>query len=49
MVVTLIVACAFAAGLAAYQGGSEPAGILGFALAGAAFGWLLSRLRHWEE
>ena len=49
MVIALITAGAFGAGYAAYDHGLGIAAIIAFTFAGAAAGYLLSRLRHWED
>jgi hypothetical protein len=49
MVVLLIVGCALGAGFAAYRHDDRPLVVIGFLVAGAAFGFLLSRFRHWED
>jgi uncharacterized membrane protein YfcA len=49
MVPLLILGCALGAGFAAYRHNAAPLVIFGFVLAGAAFGFLLSRFRHWED
>jgi len=49
MVIALTAACAAGAGFAAYRHDGRPLAIIGFAMVGAVFGFLLSRLRHWED
>jgi hypothetical protein len=49
MVILLIAGCTLGAGFAALRHDGRPTVILGFAVAGAAFGFLFSRFRHWED
>jgi hypothetical protein len=49
MVILLVAGGALGAGYAALRHDGRPMVVLGFVIAGAAFGLGLSRFRHWQD